>query len=732
MNPDTAQHRSYLHEAELLAAPGSPFILKLIGLSATDPFFLAIEYDPRATLSTVIVQDSLSGTRLTRIAMGIASAMVYFHKEGCSLPGLTPANIIITDQYLPKVSYFDASEGVKWTPPELFDGHEYDQKCDMFNYAMILHHLLVKRDSFANYATETVSRIICVDRKRPKIPSDTPPALSELITQCWSQDPKYRPSFGEIYAKFSSRQVFFAGCDLNAIQKFSDQLKTKAKDSPVSSKRKRPHPADSDWSDEGPAIPAHSSLNIYQNTRDPNFLAALDSVNSDLNDGDYDAFFGIMGRILRSESPQVIVAVLRAIYKLTPRESARNSIAKLRLVSSFPLDDKRYFDPVLEILHPLFTHRPEIFESGFGEQARILIKNQPLKTLILFSLFAKAFSDLNDPYELLDVLFDCHTQFVDGKGCVEYISLVFYLASNYPGLRRERATRCGRIFASFLGCTDDIAVQMAYKAICTFYDDSIKIPIERLISDITDRKRSVHALSTLMRMQTVPIRADLIEALLDIAQTRAEATLLLITMVRNSVECARVLLRDSRWMVQPLPTLDETLRLFLAIMSFDELRDAISQRPEVPGFLLNEVRANDPAAIVCLGSICKRIEISEAIIGSLSRMHFFTALCHTVRPMADRGLLHLGIAIVSLFATHGFCTDFLDITSFLKDCLSSANAAVARNALVALGVLSRYRDCAVYFKRLRIDADVRELFTDDADRKKVQKFLQNLQAQSRD
>jgi hypothetical protein len=233
-----------------------------------------------------------------------------------------------------------------------------------------------------------------------------------------------------------------------------------------------------------------------------------------------------------------------------------------------------------------------------------------------------------------------------------------------------------------------------------------------------------------MRMPKVPIRADLVEGLLEIGQTRAEATLLLMTMVRSSVECARELLRDSRWMVQPLPTAADTLRLVLGIMTFDELRPVISQKPDLPGFLVNAVKSNDPIAIVCLGSICKRIEISETILAPLSRMHFFTTLCHTVRPMADRGLLPLGIVVVSLFAKAGFCNDFLDITSFLKDCLSSANTAVARNALVALGVLSRYEDCVVYFKRLRIDADVRELFTNASDRTKVQKFLQNLQVYS--
>jgi len=39
---------------------------------------------------------------------------------------------------------------------------------------------------------------------RPSLPPDCPPAVAELISQCWDQSPAKRPSFSDIKAVFSS------------------------------------------------------------------------------------------------------------------------------------------------------------------------------------------------------------------------------------------------------------------------------------------------------------------------------------------------------------------------------------------------------------------------------------------------------------------------------------------------------------------------------------------------
>ena len=47
--------------------------------------------------------------------------------------------------------------------------------------------------------------VVGVQCQRPPIPDDCPPALSQLISQCWDDDPAARPQFTQIMARLQVR-----------------------------------------------------------------------------------------------------------------------------------------------------------------------------------------------------------------------------------------------------------------------------------------------------------------------------------------------------------------------------------------------------------------------------------------------------------------------------------------------------------------------------------------------
>ncbi len=52
---------------------------------------------------------------------------------------------------------------------------------------------------------------VTIEKKRPNmssIPPDCPPAMIELMCQCWAEDPNQRPSFTEIIDRLTKMQIF--------------------------------------------------------------------------------------------------------------------------------------------------------------------------------------------------------------------------------------------------------------------------------------------------------------------------------------------------------------------------------------------------------------------------------------------------------------------------------------------------------------------------------------------
>ena len=58
----------------------------------------------------------------------------------------------------------------------------------------------LKMNDGAEISPVQIAVKVATHRIRPKIPSDCPPSLSQLITQCWEHDPKKRLSSEELVA----------------------------------------------------------------------------------------------------------------------------------------------------------------------------------------------------------------------------------------------------------------------------------------------------------------------------------------------------------------------------------------------------------------------------------------------------------------------------------------------------------------------------------------------------
>eukprot|EP00747_Dinoflagellata_sp_TGD_P165726 gnl/TRDRNA2_/TRDRNA2_187440_c0_seq1.p1 gnl/TRDRNA2_/TRDRNA2_187440_c0~~gnl/TRDRNA2_/TRDRNA2_187440_c0_seq1.p1 ORF type:complete len:389 (-),score=62.53 gnl/TRDRNA2_/TRDRNA2_187440_c0_seq1:104-1138(-) len=89
-----------------------------------------------------------------------------------------------------------------WMAPEVLGGFGYDEKVDVYSYAIVLYELICRRVPFDGTGLEPVSVAVAVSRGcRPElrhVPSSCPVDLRKLMERCWAHAPVARPPFDAI------------------------------------------------------------------------------------------------------------------------------------------------------------------------------------------------------------------------------------------------------------------------------------------------------------------------------------------------------------------------------------------------------------------------------------------------------------------------------------------------------------------------------------------------------
>jgi serine/threonine protein kinase len=89
-----------------------------------------------------------------------------------------------------------------WMAPEVHRGTSYDEKVDIYSYAMIMFEVICREVPFEDKPPKEAVRL-AIEGERPDmeaVPPDCPPELSDIMVACWHDDPRHRPSFGSILA----------------------------------------------------------------------------------------------------------------------------------------------------------------------------------------------------------------------------------------------------------------------------------------------------------------------------------------------------------------------------------------------------------------------------------------------------------------------------------------------------------------------------------------------------
>ncbi|KAK8883823.1 hypothetical protein M9Y10_042922 [Tritrichomonas musculus] len=230
-----------IRETAILHSLDHPAIVKFYGVNFhafDDPSQLSptilTEYLAKGSFKEVLkkaehglADHEWNATKKHICLLGIADAMRYLHSHGVLHRDLKPENILIDGDYRPRIADFGMSRcfskalsrsmqlsmtGKIGTPlymsPELFEDEEhFSPGVDVYAFGIMAYEIASGQEPYSeNGKSITLTNLVrkVLNGKRPDFVEGITEPMWELITRCWSKDPKERPSFDEIFDELST------------------------------------------------------------------------------------------------------------------------------------------------------------------------------------------------------------------------------------------------------------------------------------------------------------------------------------------------------------------------------------------------------------------------------------------------------------------------------------------------------------------------------------------------
>ncbi|PSN51419.1 Mitogen-activated protein kinase kinase kinase 7 [Blattella germanica] len=227
-----AEKKAFAVEVRQLSRVSHPNIVKLYGACTHNPVCLVMEYAEGGSLYNVLHCRPLpryTAGHAINWALQCAQGVAYLHNmkpKALIHRDLKPPNLLLImggtvlkicdfGTACDKKTYMTNNKGsAAWMAPEVFEGSNYTEKCDVFSWGIILWEVLTRRKPFDDIGGPAFRIMWAVHKgDRPPLINGCPKPIEQLMTRCWDKDPANRPSMDEVVQIMSVIFPFFDGHD---------------------------------------------------------------------------------------------------------------------------------------------------------------------------------------------------------------------------------------------------------------------------------------------------------------------------------------------------------------------------------------------------------------------------------------------------------------------------------------------------------------------------------------
>ncbi|BBM82383.1 serine/threonine-protein kinase [Candidatus Uabimicrobium amorphum] len=202
------QHRKFVLEVKAIAKLYHQNIVKLFDAGVEPLHYFAMEYVEGKTLAQVVNSEDLDFSTLGKIFHKISLALYHAHVKGIIHGDIKPQNIMIDENYEPKIMDFglaknrkgttNNSTSVEGTPaylaPEQLQYKAVDKRSDIYSLGVTLYYCLTKQLPFSekNYAALFYQIVHHEPQKPREIIKHIPKSLERICLKCIQRSPESR------------------------------------------------------------------------------------------------------------------------------------------------------------------------------------------------------------------------------------------------------------------------------------------------------------------------------------------------------------------------------------------------------------------------------------------------------------------------------------------------------------------------------------------------------------
>ena len=197
------------------------YIVEFLGvaLSPANKLFLVTELMHQGSLRDVLDKkgQNLPWKLRLKLLKDAAKGMAYLHSRKIIHRDLKPQNLLVNSKWVCKVADFGISTISNQTKTmtcigtpvymaiEVLTKDKYSEKADVYSFAVMIVEVYTgaRPYTIGNLSTLNQAQLmfqIIQNGARPDT-SDLPLSLSQLVFDCWNEDPRLRPSFAEIIVR---------------------------------------------------------------------------------------------------------------------------------------------------------------------------------------------------------------------------------------------------------------------------------------------------------------------------------------------------------------------------------------------------------------------------------------------------------------------------------------------------------------------------------------------------